>query len=116
MTEDHYCPTHQCKFYKNEKEGRTWYSHKLKDGTGYCNEPKTEAKPQSTAISSPQSNPIPQVAGIPTKSVSLVADEIRNRSMVISYSKDLAVAGKIEVKDITTHADKLLNWILGKEG
>jgi len=48
MTE-HFCQTHSCKFYRNEKEGKVWYSHKIKDG-GYCNEPKeeieTKPKPQ----------------------------------------------------------------------
>ena len=39
---EHFCHEHNCKFYRNEKEGKVWYSHKIKNGTGYCNEPKEE--------------------------------------------------------------------------
>ncbi len=39
---EHYCTTHNCKFYKNEKNGEIWYSHKIagSNPTKYCNEPK----------------------------------------------------------------------------
>lgn len=48
---DHWCPVHNCRFYrnKNEKTGQVWYSHKIKEGPGaggYCNEadlPKADA-------------------------------------------------------------------------
>lgn len=63
--------------------------------------------------------PLPQPPPPPTEKTSkgeLTSDDIRIRSMSISYSKDLAVAGKIEIKDIKIYADKFLNWILGKEG
>lgn len=33
------------------------------------------------------------------------------RTMALSYSKDLAVAGKIEVTKILEQADKFLDWI-----
>jgi len=35
----------------------------------------------------------------------------KNRSTAISYSKDLCVAGKIELKDITVYANKFLLFI-----
>ena len=38
-------------------------------------------------------------------------DEERIRSVCLSYSKDLAVAGKIEIKDIKTHASIFLSFI-----
>lgn len=40
---DHFCKEHNCKFYRNEKNGEVWYSHKIKDGANagkYCNEVK----------------------------------------------------------------------------
>jgi hypothetical protein len=30
-----WCPIHQCEMRRWEKEGRSWYSHKLEDG-GWC--------------------------------------------------------------------------------
>jgi len=38
-------------------------------------------------------------------------DEERIRSVCLSYSKDLAVAGKIEIKDIKTNASIFLSFI-----
>ncbi len=38
--------------------------------------------------------------------------DTRLRSMAVSYSKDLAAAGKIELSDILKYADKFLNYIL----
>ena len=40
MAESHYCEEHGCKFYQNEKDGRQWYSHKVKGTDRYCNEPE----------------------------------------------------------------------------
>jgi len=39
------------------------------------------------------------------------SDEERMRSMCISYAKDLSVAGKIEVKEIESHASRFLSFI-----
>jgi len=36
----------------------------------------------------------------------------RVRSMACSYSKDLVVAGKIELKDLSKYADKFISYIL----
>jgi hypothetical protein len=43
MNSQHYCKEHKSKFYKNEKLDGTgklkvWYSHKLSDGSGFCQE------------------------------------------------------------------------------
>lgn len=46
---DHWCSIHQCRFFKNEKDGRTWYSHKIKDGPEagkYCKEPQAPEAPR----------------------------------------------------------------------
>ena len=58
MTEEHYCKVHSCKFYRKEKDGRSWYSHKIKDGGGYCNEPKEEEAMASTPIKTPASSKV----------------------------------------------------------
>lgn len=39
---EHWCKEHGCKFYKNEKNDQVWYSHKIKDGSGYCSEKKRD--------------------------------------------------------------------------
>ena len=43
MNGQHYCQEHKSKFYKNEKldgtgQLKVWYSHKLADGSGFCQE------------------------------------------------------------------------------
>lgn len=38
-----------------------------------------------------------------------------NESFALSYSKDLVVAGKVEIKDILPIADKLYNWLESKK-
>jgi hypothetical protein len=45
----------------------------------------------------------------------LSSDDIRNRSVAISYSKDLVVSGIIDLKEITKYADKFLDYILNQE-
>jgi len=40
-----------------------------------------------------------------------VIHDSRNRSMSIAYAKDLVVAGKIELKDMSAYADKFLEYI-----
>lgn len=47
----HYCEEHNSKFYRNEKADATgaisvWYSHKRKDGAGFC----VEKGSQSTGL------------------------------------------------------------------
>jgi hypothetical protein len=38
-----------------------------------------------------------------------------NESFALSYSKDLVVAGKVDIKDILPVADKLYNWLESKK-
>jgi len=45
---DHFCTVHQCKFYRREKDGAVWYSHKIEHGPDagrYCNEERKPAPP-----------------------------------------------------------------------
>ncbi len=83
MTE-HYCNEHNCKFYRNEKNGRVWYSHKIKGGDGYCNEPKEETGEQESP--SVETTPKPQ-----PKPESRITDG-KNKSYALSYAKDIACA------------------------
>jgi len=39
--------------------------------------------------------------------------DVKNRAVSISYAKDLAAAGKIELKDMRAYADKFLEYIEG---
>ncbi len=67
MEKLHFCSEHRCKFYRNEKNGKEWYSHKKKDGSGYCNEPREEQRerePQETIVKEPTPKPdLKPVAG-----------------------------------------------------
>jgi hypothetical protein len=119
---EHFCQLHNCKFYKNEKNGKTWYSHKIKDGSGYCNEQKegdNVQRPASTPppIEWPETKPnippeVKELADqVKAKLDAPVKGDTRDRSMSISYAKDLAVAGKITPGEITAYADVFLHYI-----
>ncbi len=55
LTNSHYCTEHQCQFYRNEKNGRVWYSHKIRDSdpARYHNENTT---PDEDFIDTPLPN------------------------------------------------------------
>jgi hypothetical protein len=38
-----------------------------------------------------------------------------NESFAMSYAKDLVVAGKVELKDLSTYADKIYQWLESKK-
>lgn len=40
----------------------------------------------------------------------------KDRAVALSYAKDLAVAGKIELKEIIAYANKFLDYILNRKG
>jgi hypothetical protein len=67
MNEQHYCQEHKSRFYKNEKldgtgQLKVWYSHKLKDGTGFCQE-ETQVK-ELAAQGKPTQLAIPETTGV----------------------------------------------------
>ena len=106
----HWCAVHGCEFeeHTNKKTGEPFYSHK--DGERWCNEPKIEKKPKIT----PQEH---QAAVEAVKEVHKDTDAVRNRSMCISYAKDLVVAGKLEIGQIITAAEKFYLYMTsGKIG
>jgi len=41
-------------------------------------------------------------------------DDVKNRAVAISYSKDLVCAGKIELNQMKAYADKFLEYIVTK--
>ncbi len=112
MTE-HFCQIHNYKFYKNEKDGKTWYSHKIKGGTGYCNEPKGEleqqSKPPPKAIES-KTSPVEEVNSSkpPTKDEQMTKgdwaekDKATRKSIERQKSLEMAVGvAKIKASDST---------------
>ena len=38
----HWCQQHQTEYRRFEKDGRSWYSHRLPDGAGWHNEPSSQ--------------------------------------------------------------------------
>ncbi len=75
----------------------------------------TQVKDQLPPPQQPIPPPAIQQVGAETANTKLSGDDIRNRAMAISYSKDLACAGKIEAGEITNYADKFLNWMTKSE-
>ena len=113
MTE-HYCEEHQCKFYRNEKDGKVWYSHKIKGGEGYCNEPKEkqqEPEPKEATIK-PEPTPKPK----PVEELS----HGKSKSFALSYAKDIACSLIRTGKEVSTTkvieiAKAFENYLDGKE-
>jgi hypothetical protein len=65
-------------------------------------------------ILTPQEKPKPARVKEPTpRKYGKSPEELEQsaRTMALSYSKDLAVAGKIPVEDILSQADRFLEWI-----
>lgn len=100
----HYCDIHKTPFFKSQKMKR--YAHPIMDADGnstgeWCNEPKeqTEAQPQKQYSS-----------GYKGKSPEEL--ELSRRSYALSYAKDLAVAEKIEVKQIVFFAIEFYKWLV----
>ncbi len=54
---EHWCDIHGCAFEKRtSKDGATWYSHKLPDGSGWCNERPQQPAPAQPRLASPGQN------------------------------------------------------------
>ena len=116
--EEHFCQLHNCKFYKNEKNGKTWYSHKKADGTGYCNEPKdavvSPAPQQPTQTEAKFGN---LVGGAPKpEPAKPVYKDDKNSAFALSYAKDLAVAAVIPKEDILSWAEAFKRYLNGDLG
>jgi hypothetical protein len=94
----HYCPTHDCKFYKNPSKkitGTFYYSHKIKGEDGApCYEPKE--------FNIPDTNPQPA----PSHSVDHREGSI-DFNVALKAGVDLMVAGKA-VMDMQTLVTKII--------
>jgi hypothetical protein len=103
VTAQHYCQTHQTKFFKNEKfdkngELSTWYSHKLANGVGFC----TDKEGQTNRITTQ-----PKLFdGV------VLSQQNPNRSMYIcnamNNAVNLASNGAIGVDQIGQYFQKIL--------
>ena len=106
---EHFCKEHQVPFFKTAN--MKGYAHPiLVDGeqTGkWCNEPKEQA-----GESRPQKQWTPS-GGYKGKSPEEL--ELSRRSFALSYAKDLAVAGQIEVKGIMPTAIVFRDWLEANE-
>ena len=79
-----------------EKEGNFW---NIKSSILLPNTPEPEggvARPESGRRSDPYY-------------------DIKNRSVILSYAKDLVVAGKLEMKAILQCADRFADWLNGEQ-
>jgi hypothetical protein len=71
---------------------------------------------QSFSIGTPKPKTPAAVATPAPRAPTIVReDDSKVRSMAVSYAKDLAVAGKIELKELSTYANKFVDYILNKE-
>ena len=57
---EHYCSVHQCKFFRNEKDGKVWYSHKIRGTNEYCRE-VLPAPTQLVQVSAPPKQAAPEI-------------------------------------------------------
>ncbi len=108
---DHYCSEHNIKFYKNEKGGKTWYSHKLADGSGFHNEPVTNSNPPPRPMATvPQTIPAPTptpvdkplVGGDEPKKKVMTTDENIHRSVALQEANKntLTTVGKLAQAEV----------------
>lgn len=44
----------------------------------------------------------------------VVTHDVSNRSISMSYAKDLVCAGKVDYKDLQTTANEILKWVEGR--
>ena len=102
-TDQHYCQSHQSRFFKNEKldkngELSVWYSHKLVDGSGFCTEKETQSS---------------QIAVQPKLFDGVILNQTNpNRGMYIcnamNNAVNLASNGAIGVDQISQYFQKIL--------
>ena len=88
--------------------------------SSYMNKEYIASAEQTGTHTIPKVSPVtesPKNSETPSATVlhKLSSDDIRNRSVAVSYSKDLVVSGIIDLKEIFTYADKFLNYILNQE-
>jgi hypothetical protein len=97
----HYCQEHQTKFFRNEKidsnngQSNVWYSHKIKDGSGFCVEKGLE-KYEQPALLEIDAKPVSNT------SKAMFACNAMNNAV------NLAANGRIEVEEIGQEFKKLL--------
>ena len=108
---EHYCLEHKTEYFK--KGHMKGYAHPIGDTGTWCNEEKKKVPP-GTDLGNGQEEA--EVFPEETKEQKPKDKEYNykspvNRSVAISYAKDLCVAGKIELKDLTIYADKFLHYI-----
>jgi hypothetical protein len=95
----HYCDLHNSKFYKNERkdvngEIKTWFSHKMLDGKGFCVEKVYDGARQMISQRSLTIN------GVQPKGM-LACNAMNN-------AVSLAANGRIEIDQIESYYKKIL--------
>ena len=95
---------------KEKNDAGYWNIKTLVIGTAQA-PPPVSPPPAQPALTTPVVNPVIKAA----KELGAVPDkgDKKDRAMAISYAKDLAVAGKIEITDIRKYADKFVEYIVG---
>jgi hypothetical protein len=89
-----------------------WSSYMNKEYIASAEQTGTHTIPKRVVSTNVES---PQKSETSSATVLHKTDDIRNRSVAVSYSKDLVVSGIIDLKEIFTYADKFLNYILNQE-
>jgi len=101
---EHFCVEHQVKYSVFKKGNDIWWSHQKRDGT-WCNEKKDSPKLPEAKVEPKSSNKeLDKEVSKPH------IDNSRNRSVSLSYAKDLCANGVIDLKDVFEWADKFLEW------
>jgi hypothetical protein len=111
MDNTHYCTSHNTPFYKNEKNGKVWFSHKTDDPAfatfkGYHNEPKPEIKGTNGNTDLPKG----VTKGLPAKN-----NDSFHTCNSLNNTVALIVGGKVELKDLEPTYKRLLKVLEGGE-
>ncbi len=105
----YFCQEHKAHFFK--KGAMKGLAHPIAgtDPTEWCNMPEGQEGVEEEPKEAPKEPLVRAAKQADTDWAK--KDTERNRSMCISYAKDLAVAGKVEVSAIVEFADIYLHYI-----
>jgi hypothetical protein len=116
MPEEFYCQEHQTKFYRNERNGKVWYSHKIQgsDPPKFCNMPKDAPKPEKPSVDAPESKSKPLgTQGIPIPPSDSRGDSIE-RQVAAKICGEWVREKVIDPGAFVPNAEWVYRWISGK--
>ena len=108
VAQQHYCTDHQSKFFKNERtdklgQSKIWYSHKIKNGVGFCLEKVEQTKQDFLPTTLKELSAQRNDQKFPAAPYGAYACNAMNNAVA------LACNGKIELDQIGKYYSKILS-------